>query len=67
MNYKIIKVDDQYSVLETTTDQIVFSHKDREESKKAMRHMNLGGGFDGFTPSFMIKKIKNKSWFFHYK
>jgi hypothetical protein len=23
-----------------------------------MRHLNLGGGFDGWTPPFLVKKFK---------
>lgn len=58
MNYKIIKVDEQYSVLETATGQFVFSHTSQNEAKKTLKRLNLGGGFDGWTPAFILKPAK---------
>jgi hypothetical protein len=34
----------------------VFSQQ--SEAKKVLRHLNLGGGFDGFTPTFFVKNTK---------
>jgi hypothetical protein len=46
-----------YKVLETATNQIIERFKTQKDAKDFMRHLNLGGGFDGFTPTFMLKKV----------
>jgi hypothetical protein len=62
MNYDLIEGRanrDMYDVLETLTDQVIksFPGEDFLKARAFMRHLNLGGGFDGFTPSFLLKKI----------
>jgi hypothetical protein len=46
-----------YNVLETTTNQIIKTFTQQKDAKNFMRHLNLGGAFDGWTPNFMLKKI----------
>jgi len=48
-----------YNVIETTTSQIIKTFMDPKEAKDYMRFLNLGGAFDGFTPSFLVKKVEN--------
>ena len=48
-----------YDILETTTGQIVVE-KVRgfsDETKQLLRHLNMGGGFDGSTPSFFLTRL----------
>lgn len=48
-----------YDILETTTNQIV-AEKVRgfnDEAKQLCRHLNMGGGFDGCTPSFFLTRL----------
>jgi len=52
--YKVIDT----SVIETTTSQTIKTAKTVDEAKKLARHLNLGGGFDGFTPNFFLKNFK---------
>jgi len=47
-----------YNVIETTTNQIIKSFPAPTEAKEFMRHLNLGGAFDGFTPTFMLVDMK---------
>lgn len=59
MNYKIIESEDTYYksvyyVKETTTNQNIKTFYDYNEAKKYMKFLNLGGAFDGFTPSFIL-------------
>lgn len=66
MNYKLVEDENKkiYYVKETTTDLNIEVFKDFSEAKKFMRHLNLGGGFDGFTPQFMVykkSKLLNKN------
>ena len=48
-----------YDILETSTDQIVLENVSghNNEAKRLCRHLNMGGGFDGFTPAFLLQKI----------
>ena len=61
MNYNLVEGKDNsmYDVLEETTGQVIKSFAaDRfSEARAFMRHLNLGGGFDGWTPTFITKKI----------
>ena len=62
MNYNLVEGRanrNMYDVLETTTDQVIKSFPGDKflEARAFMRHLNLGGAFDGFTPSFLIKNF----------
>jgi len=72
MNYKLVQtgvtdihntdgkyVTQVYDILETATDQTVIEgiHGYKDEAKKLCRHLNMGGGFDGNTPSFFLARI----------
>lgn len=58
MNYKIKEVNkEEFEVLETQTNQTVKKFNTYQEAKKFLRHLNLGGGFDGWTPTFVLKKF----------
>jgi hypothetical protein len=58
MNYSIVNVDDMFAVKETATEQIIKTFKTKEKARKLMKHLNLGGGFDAWTPTFIVRKIK---------
>jgi hypothetical protein len=58
MNYNLVegkKDRNLYDVLETSTDQVIRSFSGFSEARAFLRHLNLGGAFDGWTPSFMLK------------
>lgn len=57
MNYSVIETDNKYNVYETSTDQVIKTFSNKSEAKDLMKQLNLGGGFDGWTPSFFL--IKN--------
>jgi len=62
MNYDLVegRADrNLYDILETATDQVVNSFPGDKflEARQCMRHLNLGGGFDGWTPTFFMKKV----------
>ena len=76
MNYKLVQAGianipntdgkfagPAYNILETSTGQTVvegvLGYKD--EAKKLCRHLNMGGGFDGNTPSFFLARIPGYS------
>ena len=61
MVYNLVegKNKSMYDILETTTDQVIMSFPGDKflEARAFMRHLNLGGAFDGWTPSFLLKKL----------
>lgn len=68
MNYKIVntgKVADvgggfgepSADVVETTTNQTIKSDIGLSKAKTLARYLNMGGGFDGFTPAFFLAQI----------
>jgi hypothetical protein len=65
MNYNLVEGKDRsmYDVIEETTSQVIKSFPGNKflEARNFMRHLNLGGGFDGWTPSFLLKKISIQS------
>jgi hypothetical protein len=56
MNYKIVEAAGKYAVLEKPTDKQIRQFDNRDEARSFLRHLNFGGGFDGWTPAFMDKK-----------
>jgi len=56
MNYRVVE-GNTYTVVETATEQIIKKFDTLKEAKSFMRYLNLGGGFDGWTPQFMLKKV----------
>lgn len=57
MNYKLIKTNKNWCILETHTQQCIEYFDCFIRAKKRLKHFNFGGGFDGFTPSFVLIKI----------
>lgn len=41
-------------ILETATNQVVKRNLSMRKAKEMVRHLNFGGGFDGFTPAFFL-------------
>lgn len=59
MNYKIVIDPSGADILETTTKQIVNTKSlMNEDAKKLCRNLNLGGGFDGWTPAFFVDNTR---------
>jgi hypothetical protein len=61
MMYKLVKdaKNQVASIVETTTDQVIHSYSMQdpgyEQSAKIyLRSLNSGGGFDGWTPEFLL-------------
>lgn len=53
-NCSVYKVVERRS--ETKEDVVIKSFKTKEEAKIFSRHLNLGGGFDGWTPDFFLSR-----------
>ena len=63
MKYKMIDVNGVWNIVETQTDHVVATIKNKDEAKKRMRNLNFGAVFDGWTPAFFLKNLNN----FHQK
>lgn len=46
-----------YAVEEMGTQQIMKSEMTAAEAKQLCKHLNSGGGFNGFTPAFFCQKL----------
>jgi D-alanyl-D-alanine dipeptidase len=53
MNYKIV----DNALVETKTENEVVKNCDMTILRNMKRHLNMGGGFDGFTPSFFFNDV----------
>lgn len=54
VNYKVVND----TIVEQTTGQVVKEGLLSHDAKALCRHLNFGGGFDGFTPAFFLEKPK---------
>jgi len=55
INYRLKNKSD---IHETQTDQIIQSISDEKKAKERLKHLNLGGGSDGWTPAFFLIEFK---------
>lgn len=58
-NYVIKKNGDFWDVVETQTDQVVKSCATPCKAQVFKTSLNLGGGFDGWTPTFFVKNYSH--------
>jgi hypothetical protein len=62
MLYKLERDDDLgvVKIIETPTNQVIemfilSSESQMNEAKALLKHLNMGGAFDGNTPAFFLK------------
>lgn len=60
MTYSVKKRNGVSSILEKDTDQTVYVCGCENKARDFCRSLNLGSGFNGFTPSFFIQEFKQK-------
>lgn len=53
MNYKIL----DNALVETKTESQMLKSENMTKLRDMKRHLNMGGGFDGFTPSFFFNDV----------
>lgn len=46
-----------FNVVETATEQVIGSFFFEEDAIDTAHHFEYGGGFDGFTPAFMLTRV----------
>lgn len=59
MSYSVIKSEkNAFDILEKDTGSVIEIKKtDEKEVRSMCRKLNLGSGFDGWTPDFVAKRI----------
>jgi hypothetical protein len=69
MNYKLVSHSNNgnitqvaSSVLETKTGQYIATNLNNMEARSMIRYLNMGGGFDGNTPSFFLERIPKQTF-----
>ena len=57
VNYRV-EEGNLCKIVETQTGQTIKDDLSREQAKNLCRHLNMGGGFDGYTPRFFFNKVR---------
>lgn len=61
MSYSVIKTDNVYHLLEKESDVIIeLDELSETKARAACRKLNLGAGFNGWTPLFIAKNFLDK-------
>lgn len=60
LNYKVIKEGKDFHIKETSTNEVILILDSKEKAQKIATHLNMGGGFDGFTPKFFLNETLYK-------
>ena len=59
MKYRYVNIErtpEVCNVVELPTGHAIYKEVTIKEAKSACRHLNFGGGFDGWTPAFFLQK-----------
>ena len=56
MSYYIKKVESIYQIIEKDSELVVQETPDQTFARSRCRSLNLGSGFNGFTPEFFCAK-----------
>jgi len=56
MSYKVVKSQNAYSIFEKESDVTIDLQTDEKRARDLCRKMNLGSGFNGWTPPFFAVK-----------
>jgi len=59
VNYKVIQDGKDFYIKETQTNEVVLILNDMASAQTAALKLNMGAGFDGSTPKFMLKETKS--------
>jgi hypothetical protein len=56
MSYKVITEENTYSIFEKESDITIDLRTDEKKARDLCRKLNLGSGFNGWTPPFFAVK-----------
>ena len=55
--YKVEKKQNKWNIKEVATNQFLGSYEYMKQADNHARQFNLGKGFGGWTPSFMVRRL----------
>ena len=55
--YSYIEIENEVAIRENTTNQLINTVLTKEKAKEICSKLNNGSGFNGYTPSFITKKL----------
>lgn len=55
--YKVVNDNNSYVVIEKKTDHRIREFFSKKKAEQYAECLALGAGFNGFTPSFIVKKV----------
>lgn len=58
MSYAVKSNGKTFDILEKSTDVVIHLNLDEKNAKDVCRKLNLGGGFNGWTPEFFSTKYE---------
>lgn len=56
MSYKVVKNNESFDIYEKDSDVLIDLDTTEENARNLCRKMNLGSGFNGWTPPFFAVK-----------
>lgn len=57
MSYRVLKTETGYGIMEKESDTLIELKKPENEVRDLCRKLNLGTGFNGWTPIFFAEKL----------
>lgn len=60
MSYSVKKSEGQFDILEKESGTLIEIRSDEKHARDTCRKLNLGSGFEGWTPTFFSKKTTNE-------
>ncbi len=59
-DYKLVEGEDKalYYIREVKTDQVIKAFRSFSDARKFLKHLNMGGGFSSWTPTFFLTDTK---------
>jgi hypothetical protein len=61
MSYSVKKANSAYNILEKESNTIIELTDDEKRARDICRKLNLGSGFNGWTPEFVASKFNKNS------
>ena len=59
MNYRYQSTSDRmFEIVESATNHIIVTGVEYYEAKHTAKRLNSGGGFNGWTPEFMLQRLE---------
>jgi hypothetical protein len=58
MSYVVKEVNGKFNILEKESETLIELECDEKHARDVCRKLNLGSGFNGWTPSFVAEKRK---------